>query len=187
MDGIHIAKTDAIARRYLVLNAFDGALTTLGIVAGAYFAGTIEVRGMVLAGLGAGVAMGISGAWGAYTTERAERSRSIRELERALFTDLSGSGIEHTSRAAVAVISFIDGLAPLLVSLLCLSPLLLTLAGVVPLSAGVYGTFGIDLGILFSLGIFLGKVSGANLLLHGFFMLLAGAAIFLFVLLVGGI
>ena len=180
-----MARADEIARRYLVLNAFDGALTTLGVIAGAYFAGTGSARVILVAGVGASAAMGISGFWGAYLTERAERGRAMKELERALFTDLSGSRIEHSSKTAAATIAAIDGLSPLLVSLLCLSPLLLTLAGLLTLSLAVYAASGMAMVVLFSLGVFLGRVSETSAWVHGGLTVLAGGFVFLLVYALG--
>ena len=185
-EDLRRVKADEIARRYLVLNAFDGALATLGIVAGAYFAGTTSVKVIIVAGLGASAAMGISGSWGAYFTERAERRRSLKELERALFTNLSGSSIEQASKTAVAMIAVIDGLSPLLVSLLCLSPLLLSFAGLLTLSLGVYAASGIAVAVLFSLGMFLGRISETSVWVHGALMMLAGGSVFLLVYVLGG-
>ena len=36
-----ITQVDEIARRYFVMNAFDGCLTILGIIVGAYVAGVL--------------------------------------------------------------------------------------------------------------------------------------------------
>lgn len=168
-----------------MLNAFDGVLATLGIIAGAYFAGAIQTKVILVAGLGACSAMGISGAWGAYLTERAERMRSIQELEKELFASLRGSTIEQASRTAVFLIAMVDGLSPLVTSLLCLSPLLATLLGFMSLTTAVVVSVAVALLILFSLGIFLAKISNTNLVLQGTLMLLAGFLIFAFVYLLG--
>lgn len=184
-SDLHIVRADEIARRYLVLNAFDGVLATLGIIAGAYFAGATQARVILVAGLGASAAMGISGAWGAYLTERAERMRAIRELERELFTSLKGSTIEQASRTAVFLISMVDGLSPLATSLLCLSPLLVSLVGLVSLGVAVTFSIVIALVILFALGLFLGRMSRTNLILQGVLMTLAGFLIFALVYILG--
>jgi len=59
-----ISGVSSITRRYFVMNAFDGALTMLGVVIGAYIAGSI--------------AMGASGMSGAYMAEKAEREKIKR-------------------------------------------------------------------------------------------------------------
>ena len=182
---LHSVRADEIARRYLVLNAFDGVLATLGIIAGAYFAGANQARVILVAGLGASSAMGISGAWGAYLTEKAERVRAIRELERELFASLSGSTIEQASKTAVFLIALVDGLSPLVTSLVCLSPLLVSLSGAIALGTAVAVTAVLALAILFSLGVFLGRISNTNLLLQGALVTMAGFLIFGLVYLLG--
>lgn len=178
-------RADEIARRYLVLNAFDGVLATLGIIAGAYFAGATNVRVILVAALGASTAMGISGAWGAYLTERAERTRVIRELETELFTSLRGSTLEEASRTAVLLIALVDGLAPLITSLICLSPIAVSLFGLIPLGTAVVVSVVFVLSILFMLGVFIARISNTNLLLQGVLMALAGFVVFAFVYLLG--
>jgi hypothetical protein len=64
-----ISGVNEILRRYFVMNAFDGALTMLGIIMGAFLAGVIDPIVIIKAGMGAGLAMGISGAWGLYGRE----------------------------------------------------------------------------------------------------------------------
>lgn len=182
---LHTVRADEIARRYLVLNAFDGVLATLGIIAGAYFAGATNVRVILVAALGASTAMGISGAWGAYLTERAERTRVIRELETELFTSLRGSTLEEASRTAVLLIALVDGLAPLITSLICLSPIAVSLFGLIPLGTAVVVSVVFVLSILFMLGVFIARISNTNLLLQGVLMALAGFVVFAFVYLLG--
>ena len=184
-NDLHWVRGNEIARRYLVLNAFDGVLTTLGVVAGAYLAGATQARIILVAGMGASSAMGISGAWGAYMTERAERRRAISELERELFTSLRGSTIEDASRTATFLIALIDGLSPFVTSMLCLSPLLFSLLGFVPLGFSIALSVVIALVILFMLGVFLAKISKTNLAVQGVLMVLAGALIFAFAYLLG--
>lgn len=184
-DDLHSVRADEIARRYLVLNAFDGVLATLGIITGAYFAGATQARVIVIAGLGASSAMAVSGAWGAYLTERAERARAIRELEKELFASLRGSTIEQASRTAVFLIALVDGLSPLVTSLVCLSPLLVSLSGLMALGTAVAVSAVFALAILFSLGVFLGRISHTNLLLQGVLMALAGFLIFGLVYILG--
>jgi len=56
------------------MNAFDGATTVLGIVIGAYVAGITNEFWVIWSGLGATLAIGLSGFAGAYMTEEAERA-----------------------------------------------------------------------------------------------------------------
>ena len=78
---LHVTKASGIARRYFVMNGFDGAMTVFGIVLGSWIAGVSKPNIIILAGLGACLAMGISGFSGAYMAEKAERERHLKEME----------------------------------------------------------------------------------------------------------
>ncbi|NVM45141.1 MAG: VIT1/CCC1 transporter family protein [Candidatus Lokiarchaeota archaeon] len=79
-----------ISRRKFFNNAFDGALTCAGIVsgnfiiflshAGQYLSSTI----IVITGLSTALAIGISGLWGAFLSEDAERKKKISDLKKEM-------------------------------------------------------------------------------------------------------
>lgn len=165
-----------IARRYFAMNAFDGVLTTIGVLAGSYLAGVRDLTIPIRTGIATSIAMGISGLWGAYLTETAERRRELTELERVSLIDQSGTSIGRAARFAVVVVSVVDGLAPALAAIIVLIPLFLgELIGNVILSYALAG--GLALLCLFGLGIFLGVVSEEkNLFGYGLKTLLAGLA-----------
>jgi predicted membrane protein (TIGR00267 family) len=162
-----------IARRYFAMNAFDGVLTTIGVLAGNYLAGVRDLSIPIKIGVATSIAMGISGLWGAYLTESAERQRELADLEKISLIDQSETSIGRASRFAVIVVSVVDGLAPALAAFIVLIPLFLASWINNPiLSYGLAG--GIALLSLFGLGIFLGKVSEKSLIGYGFKTLLAG-------------
>ncbi len=163
-----------IARRYFAMNAFDGVLTTIGVLAGSYLAGVRDLSIPIRTGIATSIAMGISGLWGAYLTETAERRRELTELERVSLIDQSGTSIGRASRFAVVVVSLVDGFAPAMAAIIVLVPLFLgELIGNVILSYALAG--GLALLCLFGLGIFLGIVSEEkNLFGYGLKTLLAG-------------
>jgi predicted membrane protein (TIGR00267 family) len=162
-----------IARRYFAMNAFDGVLTTIGVLAGNYLAGVRDLSIPIRTGIATSIAMGISGLWGAYLTETAERRRELAELEKISLIDQSETSIGKASRFAVIVVSIVDGLAPALAAIIVLVPLFLgDLIGNSLLSYALAG--GLALISLFGLGMFLGKVSEESLIGYGFKTLLAG-------------
>lgn len=162
-----------IARRYFAMNAFDGVLTTIGVLAGNYLAGVRDLSIPIRIGIATSIAMGISGLWGAYLTESAERQRELSDLEKISLIDQSETSIGRASRFAVIVVSVVDGLAPALAAFIVLIPLFLASWINNPiLSYGLAG--GIALLSLFGLGLFLGKVSEKSLIGYGFKTLLAG-------------
>jgi len=162
-----------IARRYFKMNAFDGILTTIGVLAGNYLAGVRDLSIPIRIGIATSIAMGISGLWGAYLTETAERQRELSELEKVSLIDQSGTSIGRASRFAVIVVAIVDGLAPALAAMIVLIPLFLDPVIQNPvLSYALAG--GTALLCLFGLGLFLGKISEANLIGFGIKTLLAG-------------
>lgn len=162
-----------IARRYLAMNAFDGVLTIIGVLMGNYIGG-IRTPGVVIrTGLATCIAMGISGLWGAYLTEAAERQRELAELERATLTNLANTKIGRASRSAVVIAALVDGLAPFAAALLALIPFFTA-----PLLGHILASYILSLVIglasLFGLGMFLGRISGHNLLVYGLRTVVAG-------------
>jgi predicted membrane protein (TIGR00267 family) len=169
-DLVHISE---IGRRYFAMNAFDGVLTIIGVLMGNLMAGVDEPRIVVSTGMATCIAMGVSGLWGAYLTEAAERRRDLVELGRHTLTDLSDTRIGRASRAAVAVVALIDGLSPFMAALVVLIPFFT--AGLFPaVTWAYYSSLGMAMLTLFGLGLFLGRVSQGNLISYGIRTVIAG-------------
>lgn len=165
-----IANIDKIARRYFAMNSFDGVLTILGILIGSLFVG-IKNSGIIIAtSLGASIAMGISGIWGAYLTEHAERQKELHELERATLSKLGKTAIGRAAKTATFLVALVDGLSPFLAAMIIISPFLIGI--------GIDLAYKISIAIafasLFVLGAFLGRISKENIFISGIKMLFAG-------------
>lgn len=174
---MEIAKVGEIARRYFVLNAFDSALTVLGIIMGSYLVDVKDPHIVIGASFGACLAMGISGFWGAYMAEKAERTRALKDLETALFINLKNTLLEKASKAATLWIAFVDGISPTVVALSAITPFLLSHRSLISFETAFYASIAIILTILFILGAFLGRISRENIFLHGIRMVVIGLAI----------
>lgn len=180
-----ISGTAEIARRYLVMNAFDGVLTIIGVLMGNYMAGVRDVAIVINTGLTTSVAMGVSGLWGAYLTESAERERDLAELEKNTLSDLKNTKIGRASRWAVVTVALVDGLAPLIAALLVMIPLFLSrLIGSVEVSYLL--SLVLSLVTLFGLGVFLGRISKRNIVIYGLRTLIAGVVSIALGFLLGG-
>lgn len=168
-----IAGVAEIARRYFAMNAFDGVLTTIGVLMGNYLSGVRDATIPIRTGIATSIAMGISGLWGAYLTETAERQRELTELEKACLVDQSETKIGRASRLAVVIVAVVDGLAPFLAALVVLIPLFFaSLVGNVVTS--YFLSIVTALIALFGLGMFLGHVSKRSLIGYGLRTLVAG-------------
>lgn len=174
---LELAEAGEIARRYFVMNAFDGALTVLGIILGAYVAGVRSANVVLSAVFGASLAMGLSGLWGAYMAEKAERTRKLKELEAALFTDLKQTRLYRASIATMFWLAVVDGISPVIVALTSVSPFIFARMGLYSFIGAVYTSIAITIAVLFLLGLFLGKISKENLIVNGLRMVSAGLII----------
>jgi len=170
-----IANVAEIARRSFGNNAFDGILTMLGVMMGS-FASNVNDPGVVITtGLSTSIAIMISGAWGAYLTESAERKKDLNELGRSMLTDLNSSRIGRAGRYAAIAVAVVDGLSPFIGAIFPLIPFFFS--DTLPSVQHVYYiAFGVALIELFALGLWLGNVAKENLIGYGFKTLLAGVA-----------
>ncbi len=171
-DYNRIANIDVIARRYFVMNAFDGVLAILGVLLGSYWVSSSRTV-VVSTGLAAGIAMAVSGIWGAYLTERAERQRELKELERATLSKLGGTKIGRAADFAVLIIAFIDGVAPFASAIFILSPFLF-FSAMLSIKQMYILSISIAFISLFLIGVFLGKISKENVVKTGIIMIFAG-------------
>ena len=168
-----IAGVGEIARRYFAMNAFDGVLTLTGVLMGNLSAGVENPAIVITTGLSTSIAIGISGLWGSYLTESAEKKRSLNELMNSTLTDLNGTIIGRASRYAAVVVSIVDGLSPFLAALVVMTPFFLH--RFFPVIQWVYyASLGTALLALFGLGLFLGKISKENLIISGIKTVFAG-------------
>jgi predicted membrane protein (TIGR00267 family) len=164
---LRISESHDIIRRYFVVNGFDGALTMLGIVMGFALADPADIQVVISACLGAAIALGVSGVSSAYISEVAERRKSLRELEQAMIRDLDQSAHGDAARWMPLLVGLVNGLSPLLISLLIMLPLWLARAGIgLPLSPLLLSMV-VALTVVFLLGVFLGRISGVSWLRSG--------------------
>ena len=120
-----ISEAGQIARRAFANNSFDGVLTMIGVVMGSYVVGIQDAKVVLVTGLSTALAIGISGGWGAYLTESAERRHAIGQLEQVTLTELQDTKIGKASDMAVVLVALVDGLSPFLAALLVVVPFFL--------------------------------------------------------------
>jgi predicted membrane protein (TIGR00267 family) len=182
----HMTNLGSLTRRYIVIGAFDGALTIVAIVlaalASALLIGAlVETKQLVIAGLGAAVGLAISSSWGAFEAERVERRRELDDLEQQMHRSMDGCMVDKAVRFATYWASFIHGASPLPAALLPLIPLLLLPYDFI--TAAIISVT-ITLAFLFILGVWMGRLAKSNSFIFGMRMVLAGlvtAAICVFI------
>ncbi|MCU0859082.1 MAG: VIT1/CCC1 transporter family protein [Thermoplasmata archaeon] len=180
-----LTKSGAIARRYFVIGAFDGALTILGVILGAYVAegatDPVYVKQLILgAGFAGAVALAVSSTVGAYEAERVEHLLTHRELERAMLRPVEGTRREAIN-VSIMVSSISHGVAPMLAALVPLVPFYF-----LPVDEAVATGIAITIAFLFVLGAYLGSLIKEMLVYTGLRFVIAGLGTAIVLILIGG-
>ncbi|MFH1248976.1 MAG: VIT1/CCC1 transporter family protein [archaeon] len=165
-----IAEIGGIARRYFAINLFDEILTIIGILIASFFSNVTDLKVVALAVIGASIAMTVSGVWGAYLTEMAERKGKIRRLEKRMSISLDRSPIARAHKFASVFLGLVDGVLPMIAAPLMIFPLFLA----IPVNTAYYISFATSFFLLFVTGAYLGKISKENLFVSGIRMLFVG-------------
>ncbi|MEE9377831.1 MAG: hypothetical protein V3V33_07315 [Candidatus Lokiarchaeia archaeon] len=191
-----------IARRKFFNNCFDGALTCAGIVSGIFIiflAGSTNFapKDVLITGFATALAIGISGLWGAFLSEEAERKKKMLDMKKEMAiieeedvkTDKlkkkkkkEKSLLEKAEKFATIIASLVDGGAPVLGSSLPLIPFFfgLSLAFTHFIISYIILT-----ALLIYLGIYLGKISGGGRAKYAMHLVTAGVVTLLVSILLG--
>ncbi|MFX1409359.1 MAG: VIT1/CCC1 transporter family protein [Promethearchaeota archaeon] len=202
-----------IARRKFFNNCFDGALTCAGIVSGFFIMFISEPtrnvpNTVIITGFATAIAIGISGLWGAFLSEEAERKKKVVDMKKEMAMmdedgesiDPSGNNVdekknnpkkkkrstllEKAENYATIVASLVDGGAPVLGSSLPLIPFFfgdsLTVIHFIV-------SYIILVGLLIYLGVFLGKISGGGRVRYAIHLVTAGVVTLIVSILLGQI
>ena len=183
---IEVTHISDIARRYFVKNGMDGSMTVLGIILGSWAARVKNPYVIVMAGLGACLAMGVSGLFGAYITEKAERKRIIKDLEESILSDLEGSLQQNASEFVPTLAALVDGLSPTLTAMISLIPFIMSMVGIISIWDSYNISIILTFGTLFALGLYLGRIAKEKMWLYGLQMVAAGIVIAFVVYVLGG-
>lgn len=175
-----ISQIGEIARRYFVMNVFDGVLTILGIIVASFFANITDSKIIIITSLGAAIANSISGLYGAYLAEKAEKTNKLKKIEKATFLHLKESHIHKAYNFAALAVGLVDSLSTLIAALIIILPFFLD----IQIKISFYIAFLLSAVILFLTGVFLGKVSKENLFLSGMKFIIAGIICTIIIILV---
>ncbi|WP_137290684.1 VIT1/CCC1 transporter family protein [Natronorubrum halophilum] len=166
----------SISRRYFISNGFDGTLTSIGVVVGAYLSGVADGPTVITIGLGAAVGLGTSGVWSVWEIERAEKQAELMALERAMLTDLDDTAIQQRRAGARKINAVASGIGPLIGVLLPLIPFL-GQGVVVSMLEATLLAIAVGVCVLFTFGAYLGTISKQNWIVAGVRMGLAGIVV----------
>jgi predicted membrane protein (TIGR00267 family) len=179
-----LTKSGAIARRYFVIGAFDGALTILGVILGAYVGEGIShpdlAKHLIFgAGVAGGIALAVSSTVGAYEAERVEHMLSHQHLEKAMLRPVEGTRLE-AMRVSISVSALAHGIAPLLAAFVPLIPFFF-----LSLDEAVVTAIALTLSFLFILGAYLGSLIKEMIVYTGLRFVVAGLATAIILILIG--
>lgn len=179
MRALELTEGVQIARRYLAMNAFDGALTMLGLLLGGLIMLYQEpprtvFNSTLLGAIGTSLAMAISGFSGSYLTESAERDREVEEMGKAMLCDMSESMYARATKTTSVVVAIVDGASPAVAAFIVIIPLLTVRFGLFDFFTSFYAAIVVCMILLFVLGLFLGKVSKKSIWRYGAKTFLAG-------------
>jgi len=182
---LKLTKSGPIARRYFVIGAFDGALTILGVILGAYVAEARVhpelARELIMgAGFAGAIALSVSSTVGAYEAERVEHMLSHQVLEKAMLSQVEGTRKDAMS-VSIAVSAIIHGIAPLLAALIPLVPFFF-----LTLDEAVVTGISITIAFLFVLGAYLGSLIKEMIIYTGLRFVIAGLGTAIVLILIGG-
>ena len=176
--------------RYVALGTMDGILAVMGVTlaaSGVAAAGGVALENYVigLTGLSGGIALSLSNAFGSFIGERAEESRTLRELEDKMMLsegELDDTIIHKQAKRRIYMSMFTHGFTSFIGAFVTVLPFLLIADRITALVTTLVACF-IALVIL---GIYLGRVSRESLLKTSVEIVLIGVAISAISFLIGG-
>jgi len=157
IETLKLTDADKIAKRYFIVNSFDGILTSLGIIVGIYAGGLAEPKVIIVAVIGAAIAFAVSGISAGYISEEAEHKSSMKRLERAMLKKLSKTKMGEATRKSPLFVALINGLSPALACVVIIIPAFLAVWNIIPETYLLHSMLAISFIMLTGLGVILGK------------------------------
>lgn len=188
-----------IARRKFFNNCFDGALTCAGIVSGIFIifltdSSVFIPKNVLITGFATALAIGVSGLWGAFLSEEAERKKKVIDMKKDMAiiekeaeqgtnqTNHQKTVLERAENFATIIASLVDGGAPVLGSSLPLIPFFF--GSELTLTHFIF-SYIILTALLIYLGIYLGKISGGGRLRYAIHLVIAGVVTLILSIILG--
>ncbi len=149
--------------RYIVRGLIDGSLSVLGVIIGA--SGSADPSIIISAGLGGGIANGLSNILGALTAEKASLEKERIQKEKSLLKNkgyLKKSIIYKKAIRECIFCGVIDGLSTMAGSIIPIIPFF-----IFNIYIALYTSIALTIFLLFILGVFIGKISHENIIISG--------------------
>jgi len=150
---------DEIARRVFATNGVDALLSAIGVLSGTNSISHSKDPTVYLgAVMGGALSLGLlSGFLGVFITERSERLKELREMEKSVMKELGNTMYSKIVNYASVYVAFWSLLGSLGLPLWAITPLLLALKGLLGTETSIILSLVIAHTELFALGFYIGK------------------------------
>ncbi len=176
MDFIRLLHDNDIIRRYIVMNSFDGTLTSLGIIIAMTISGVTDVKLILVSAIGVIFATGISGVWGAYLVEKAERKHELAELHR-LYPQEDLVERKKEFKQLTLIMGLANGLSSSVIGFVIISPYFLAALGFLTIQTAFWVALLIILVSLVVIGSFTATIAKESLTKHAGATLIAAVIV----------
>lgn len=166
-------------KRYLIRGFIDGVLSSLGVVIGASTAigatigsnnATAASAIIIAAGIGGGVANGLSNILGASVGEKLVKEIELGEIEKAMLKrggELHGTVVDEKLNETLWSSAIYDGIATFIGSIIPVLPFIVGALFLITDMISLYTSIVISLFVFFILGIYIGKIAREHVLISG--------------------
>ncbi|MEB3774829.1 MAG: hypothetical protein GSR86_07890 [Desulfurococcales archaeon] len=153
----------SIARRMFVTNSMDGLLAALGVNIGGY-SPTGDPMLIAASIMGGGVAMGVmSGMVGVYLSEKAERIREVRELEKKLSSKFKEDSVYWRAARLIPIyVALWSGIGIVLFPTLVAVPYIMAAVSGFSMREAFITSLAMALALMGLLGAYLARISGED-------------------------
>ncbi len=165
-------------KRYLIRGFIDGVLSSLGVVIGASTAigatvgsnNTAASAIIIAAGIGGGVANGLSNILGASVGEKLVKELELSEIEKAMLKsggELRGTAVDQKLNEKLWSGAIYDGVATFIGSIIPVLPFIVGSLFLITDMISLYASITISLLLFFILGVYIGRIAKEHIIISG--------------------
>lgn len=165
-------------KRYLIRGFIDGVLSSLGVVIGASTAigatagsnNTAASAIIIAAGIGGGVANGLSNILGASVGEKLVKELELSEIEKAMLKsggELRGTAVDQKLNEKLWSSAIYDGVATFIGSIIPVLPFIIGSLFLITDMISLYASIIISLLLFFILGVYIGRIAKEQVIISG--------------------
>jgi predicted membrane protein (TIGR00267 family) len=163
-------------KRYIIRGFIDGILSSLGVVIGASTAigatiGSNNATAIIIsAGIGGGIANGLSNILGASVGEKLVKEIELSEIEKAMCKkggELHGTVVDEKLNETLRASAIYDGFSTFIGSIIPVLPFIVGSFYSIPDMTSLYISIILSLSVFFVLGLYIGKIAREQVIIYG--------------------